>query len=102
MIVYNKVSERPQKVGIEVTVDFSSNGITKTKIFLFADQDDIDTNFTARMDKAIQNFIDGRERDITPTEIVEKLNNYFSSNTTLTRAQAKIFMEDKVIVEGSL
>lgn len=102
-IGYEIQAQKQEKWGIDVTVLFTSDsGKQATKTFRFDDQNQIDSEFDTRMTKAISNFEDDREREITPEEIVRKLKNYFKSNTTLTRAQAIAFMEEKVIVDGAL
>jgi hypothetical protein len=101
-IIYEKIKEESAPSGIDVTVLFTNdeNGKTATKVFKFTDQGEISVQFDTRMINAINNFIDRRERDITPDEIVEKLKNYFEINTELTRAQALAFMAEKKTVSG--
>lgn len=107
-IEYQIVKQVQEKWGIDVIVLFQNDvgkndvGKTVTKTFRFDDQAQIDSDFDTRMAKAIDNYIDSREREITPHEICDKLIEYFKTNDTLTRAQAVAFMSDKVLVEGAL
>ena len=102
-ITYELKRQIQEKWGIDVTVMFTSdNGKQAVRTFRFDDQDQIDAEFDARMAKAISNYEDDREREITPQEIVDKLKQYFQSNTNLTRAQALAWLDDKVLVDGAL
>lgn len=101
-ITYEKLAEISCRSGIDVVVQFTNGRKTKNKIFFFKDQDEIDNNYTAKMEKAIQNFIDDREREITPQEFMDKLKKYFSNNTILTREQVITFLSTKIVVEDTI
>jgi len=98
-VLMNSVTE---KWGIDVTVRFSRDDIFKYKTFGFENQGEIDSSYDDRMEKAIDNYIEDRERDITPDEIVSKINAYFQTHTEITRAQAKAYMDEKVMIDGAI
>jgi len=82
MITYVKLSEKQERWGIDVTVNFTDKEVDVTKTFRFDDQEQIANEFTARMAKAIVNI----ENDITERqkpnefEIIDKVFEYVDSN----------------------
>lgn len=88
MITHNKISERTEKWGIDVTVQFFNDGdYVLTKNFIFKDQKQIDTDYDARMVKAVSNVQDKLDEQSMPTEItkMEELKKYFETEDTLSK-----------------
>lgn len=88
MITYNKISERTEKWGIDVTVSFNNNGVYHTtKTFRFDNQKQLDTDFSVRMIKALSNIQDSIDETLEPTidEKLEAIEKYFETNTDMSK-----------------
>lgn len=88
MITYNKTSERYEKWGVDVTVDFFDDGkYVLTKTLRFDDQEQIDTDYDSRIVRALSNVQDTMDEERIPNAVyqIEELKKHFDTNITLTK-----------------
>lgn len=86
-IEYEKLAERTEKWGIDVTVRFHGDGIDTTKTFCFKDKEILASEYTARMAKARANLQNDLEESRLPSayDIADKLEEHFTTNDTITK-----------------
>jgi len=88
-ITYELLNQRQEKWGIDVTVEFldDETGKKYTKTFGFKTQGELDSEYVARMAKAISNIEDDIAEQALPTErdITDELEKYFEENETISK-----------------
>ena len=101
-VTYNLKTSRIQKDGsVEVDVQFNRNNMQRHVTFRFENESEAQAEFNNRCQNKIDKFIEKRQRIRTSEEIIDKINNYFLGNTTLSRAIAKSWFDENIDIEGA-
>jgi isocitrate dehydrogenase kinase/phosphatase len=100
---YKELERKDEKWGIDITVFFTDDEdstFEEIRIFTFIDEEQIDSEFLSRIEKAYINIQDDySEVEINETDIINKLEEYFATNTTIDKETYNNIVSSAVIVK---
>ena len=102
-VTYTFKTSREQKDGrVEVDIEFNRGTAYRYVTFMFDSLEQAQANFHNRCQHKIDKFIEKRQRKRTDDEILNKITNYFSKNTTLSRSTAQNWYTENIDTEGAI